>query len=86
MLGVHTLAWRKLARIAAMACAVILLSLLVATTGPAAAGDDAQRGGPARLDSHLAQLAEAFEENGIEGAQVTGFASRVHLTANSLEG
>ena len=59
---------RRLARMAALACAVVLSSLFAATTDPAAAGDQAQSAGSARLDSRLAQIVDAFRQQGTQAA------------------
>ncbi|MCH7577226.1 MAG: S8 family serine peptidase [Chloroflexi bacterium] len=72
---------RKVARKTGLACAVILLIAVAATTQPAAAGDYAQSARSAQLDSRLAQLVEAFHERGIEGASAA--ASRLDI---DLEG
>jgi hypothetical protein len=58
----------NLLRTGALACAALVLLLLVARGGPAMAGDEAQARGPARLDSRLAQIVNAFHQGGSSAA------------------
>ena len=77
MSGVHGSTCHNLARMAALASAVILLFLLAATTGPAVAGDHAQPSRYARLDSRLVQIVDAFRHQGTPAA--TEAAQRLDL-------
>src|SRR3990172_4906626 len=77
MSGVHGSTCHNLARMAALASAVILLFLLAAPPAPAVAGDHAQPSRYARLDSRLVQIVDAFRHQGTPAA--TEAAQRLDL-------
>ncbi len=68
MSNVHASSSRNRARLAALACAVILSFFLATTAGPASAGDHAQPTSTPRLDSHLADIVDTFRRQGTEAA------------------
>ena len=84
MSPVHDPAPRTPVRLAALACAVVLSFFIAATTGPAAAGSHTEPAGSARLDSRLAQIVEAFEENSIAEAQATAAQLGIDLQADAV--
>ena len=84
MSAAHVPSRSKLARLAALACAVVLSSFLAATANPAVAGDQGQPAGPPRLDSHLARIVDAFRQAGIEGASATAAQLDIDLQGNAV--
>ncbi len=84
MSDLHGTTGRKSAQMAALACAIILLSFLAATTGPAAAVDQAQPAGSPRLNSRLTQIIETLRESGIEGASAAAAQLDIDVQADSV--
>ena len=84
MSAAHVPSRSKLARLAALACAVVLSFFLAATANPAVAGDQGQAAGPPRLDSHLARIVDAFRQTGIEGASATAAQLDIDLQGDAV--